>query len=238
MLFFRNTRVRFLDVVLNCIAFSLLPGIACSFVLAQEQNVPVATTSADDAKASRFVSDLLSKMTLEEKLGQMSQISYKDQHSVTHEEPILKGQTGSFLFLTDPVEINRLQHIAVEQTRLHIPLIFGYDVIHGFRTIYPIPLALAASWDPDEAQHVQSMAAREASSVGIRWTFAPMVDIARDPRWGRIMEGAGEDPYLGSRMAEAQVRGFQGDAGWRRISDDCVYGSERRSRDGQQVSFA
>ena len=99
-------------------------------------------------------------MTLEEKLGQMSQISYKDQHSVSHEEPVLKGQAGSFLFLTDPVEINRLQHIAVEQTRLHIPLIFGYDVIHGFRTIYPIPLALAASWDPAVAQHAQSMAAK------------------------------------------------------------------------------
>jgi beta-glucosidase len=211
MRFSRKTRIRFLDVVLNCIAFSLLPGVTCSFVLAQDQKVPLATAPADDAKASRFVSDLLSKMTLEEKLGQMSQISYKDAHSVSHEERILKGQTGSFLFLTDPVEINRLQHIAMEQTRLHIPLIFGYDVIHGFRTIYPVPLALAASWDPAVAQHAQSMAAREASAVGIRWTFAPMVDIARDPRWGRIMEGAGEDPYLGSRMAEAQVRGFQGD---------------------------
>ncbi len=211
MRFSRKTRLRFLDVVLNFVAFSLLPGVPCSLLLAQEQNVPRATAPADDAKASRFVSDLLSKMTLEEKLGQMSQISYKDAHSVSHEERILKGQTGSFLFLTDPVEINRLQHIAVEQTRLHIPLIFGYDVIHGFRTIYPVPLALAASWDPAVAQNAQSMAAREASSVGIRWTFAPMVDIARDPRWGRIMEGAGEDPYLGSRMAEAQVRGFQGD---------------------------
>src|SRR5258708_12713265 len=134
-------------------------------------------------------------MTLEEKLGQMSQISYKEPHAVSHEERILKGQTGSFLFLTDPAEINRLQHIAVEQTRLHIPLIFGYDVIHGFRTIYPIPLALAASWDPAEAQRVQSMAAREASAVGIRWTFPPMVAIARDPRSGRILEAAREHPY-------------------------------------------
>jgi len=211
MPFSRNTRVRFLDVVLNWVVFSLLLGIVCSFVLAQEQNPPLATAPADDTKATRFVSDLLSKMTIEEKLGQMSQIAYKEPHSVPHDERVLKEQTGSFLFLTDPVEINRLQHIAVEQTRLHIPLIFGYDVIHGFRTIYPIPLALAASWDPGVALHAQSMAAREASAVGIRWTFAPMVDIARDPRWGRIMEGAGEDPYLGSRMAEAQVRGFQGD---------------------------
>ena len=124
----------------------------------------------------------------------------------------LKGEVGSFLFITDPKEINRLQHLAVEKGRLHIPLIFGFDVIHGFRTIYPVPLALAASWDPAEVETVQRMAAREASSVGINWTFAPMVDVARDPRWGRIMEGAGEDPFLGSQMAAAQVRGFQGDA--------------------------
>jgi beta-glucosidase len=211
MLLSRNTRVSVLDVLVNSIAYSFVLGIACSFALAQEHNVPLAMAPADDTKASRFVSDLLSKMTLEEKLGQMSQIAYKEPHAVSHDERVRKEQTGSFLFLTDPVEINRLQHIAVEQTRLHIPLIFGYDVIHGFRTIYPIPLALASSWDPAEAEHAQSMAAREASSVGIRWTFAPMVDIARDPRWGRIMEGAGEDPYLGARMAEAQVRGFQGD---------------------------
>jgi len=178
MSLFRHARVRLVGVVLNCIAFSLPQVVTCGVVAAQEQNVPLATAPAEDAKASRFVSDLLTKMTLEEKLGQMSQISYKDQHSVSHEEPILNGQTGSFLFLTDPVEINRLQHVAVEQTRLHIPLIFGYDVIHGFRTIYPIPLALAASWDPAEAQRVQSMAAREACAVGILGTFAPMVDIA------------------------------------------------------------
>jgi beta-glucosidase len=150
-------------------------------------------------------------MTLEEKVGQMEQIGYREPGPVTHEERIRKEQVGSFLFVTDPVEINRLQHIAVDQTRLHIPLIFGYDVIHGFRTIYPVPLALAASWDPAQAEEAQRMAAKEASAVGIRWTFAPMVDIARDPRWGRIMEGAGEDPYLGSQMAAAQVRGFQGD---------------------------
>ncbi len=127
------------------------------------------------------------------------------------DERILKGEVGSLLFVRDPAEINRLQHLAMEKSRLHIPLLFGFDVIHGYRTIYPVPLALAASWDPATAERAQRMAAREASAVGIRWTFAPMVDIARDPRWGRIMEGAGEDPYLGSRMAEAQVRGFQGD---------------------------
>jgi beta-glucosidase len=185
---------------------ALIPGLL-STVLAAQGPPP---QSRDDATMHRFVDKLLTTMTLDEKIGQMSQIAYQEPHSVSHEERIRNEQVGSFLFVTDPVEIDRLQHIAMNETRLHIPLLFGYDVIHGFRTIYPIPLALASSWDPALVEQVQSMAAREASSVGIRWTFAPMVDIARDARWGRIMEGAGEDPYLGSRMAEAQVRGFQG----------------------------
>ncbi len=164
----------------------------------------------DDTAMHRFVDDLLGRMTLDEKIGQMSQVAYREPHTVSHEERIRKEQAGSFLFVTDPAEINRLQHIAVDETRLHIPLLFGFDVVHGFRTIYPVPLAIASSWDPSLAERAQYMAAREASSVGVRWTFAPMVDIARDARWGRIMEGSGEDPFLGSRMAEAQIRGFQG----------------------------
>src|SRR5271170_7086064 len=188
------------------VSFVLL-GFPCPAQLSAQ--TPSALTS--DAEANRFVDDLLAKMTLEEKVGQMSQIALNTPDKALRDERILKGEVGSFLFITDPKEINRLQHLAVEKSRLHIPLIFGYDVIHGFRTIYPVPIALAASWDPARVEKVQSMAAREASSVGVNWTFAPMVDIARDPRWGRIMEGAGEDPYLGSRMAEAQVRGFQGE---------------------------
>ncbi|MEG9437626.1 beta-glucosidase BglX [Edaphobacter sp. HDX4] len=162
------------------------------------------------SEGDRFVDTLLAKMTLEEKIGQMSQIALNSPEGPKRDERILKGEVGSFLFVRDPKEIDRLQHLAVEKSRLHIPLLFGFDVVHGYRTVYPVPLALAASWDPATAERAQRMAAREASSVGIRWTFAPMVDIARDPRWGRIMEGAGEDPFLGSRMAEAQVRGFQG----------------------------
>ncbi len=149
-------------------------------------------------------------MTLEEKVGQMSQVPLNSTPDRPVDEMIRKGQVGSFLFITDAAEINRLQHVAVEQGRLHIPLLFGFDVIHGFRTIYPVPLAMAASWDPSVAERAQTMAAKEARATGVQWTFAPMVDIARDARWGRIMEGAGEDPFLGSRMAEAQVRGFQG----------------------------
>jgi len=211
MLFSRSTRVFFQNAASTGITLSLVLGFAPTISPAQQQNTSAALVAADDSEAARFVHELMGRMTLEEKLGQMTQIAFQEEDSASRDEHTRKEEVGSFLFVTDPVEINRLQHIAVDQTRLHIPLIFGFDVIHGFSTIYPIPLALAASWDPAEAENAQRMAAREASAVGIRWTFAPMVDIARDPRWGRIMEGAGEDPYLGSRMAKAQVRGFQGD---------------------------
>jgi len=152
-------------------------------------------------------------MTLDEKIGQMTQIPGAPilDIQVKPEDLIRKGQDGSLLWLTDPVEMNRLQHIAVEQTRLHIPILFGLDVIHGYRTIFPAPLAMAASWNPKMAEAAQAVAAKEARADGFAWTFAPMVDIARDPRWGRIVEGAGEDPFLGAAMARAQVRGFQGD---------------------------
>lgn len=126
------------------------------------------------------------------------------------ESALREGVAGSLLFVTDPAEINRLQRLAVDGNRLGIPVLFGFDVIHGLRTILPVPIAMAASWDPQTVERGQSVAAREARAVGIHWTFAPMVDIARDPRWGRIIEGAGEDPYLGAAVAVAQVCGFQG----------------------------
>jgi len=167
-------------------------------------------TPASDEEARAFADKLIAKMTLAEKLGQMTQVPLNYPTKPAADVMARNGDVGSFLFITDAAEINRLQHAAVEQSRLHIPLLFGFDVIHGFRTIYPVPIAMAASWDPAVAEKAQSMAAREARATGIQWTFAPMVDIARDPRWGRMMEGAGEDPFLGSRMAEAQVKGFQG----------------------------
>lgn len=159
------------------------------------------------------VDKLLSQMTLDEKIGQMTQIPGAPvlDVQVNPEELIRKGQDGSVLWLTDTAEMNRLQHLAVEQTRMHIPILFGLDVIHGYRTIFPAPLAMAASWDPNMAEAAQAVAAKEARADGFAWTFAPMVDIARDPRWGRIIEGAGEDPFLGAAMARAQVKGFQGD---------------------------
>lgn len=156
-----------------------------------------------DARAE----EILKKMTLEEKLGQLSQLFWDKS---LKDDRVKNGTLGSYLFLTDAKEINRLQHISVEQTRLHIPLLIGFDVIHGFRTTFPVPLATAASWDLDLNEQVQAAAADEAWSTGINWAFSPMVDIARDARWGRIVEGAGEDPFLGSSMAAARVRGFQG----------------------------
>lgn len=173
-------------------------------------SLPIFAQAPSRVEEDRFVHDLLSRMTLEEKIGQMSQVALNTKQSTTPEEQVRAGQVGSFLFVQDPARIHHLQEVAVNESRLHIPILFGFDVIHGFRTVYPIPLAMAATWDPAAVEHAQRMAAREARAAGIQWTFAPMVDIARDARWGRMLEGAGEDPYLGARMAEAQVRGFQG----------------------------
>ncbi len=166
----------------------------------------------DEIKAR--VADLMAKMTVEEKAGQITQyfnFPGLPEEAKRVEGEIAAGRAGSVLFVSDPVEIDRLQHIAVEKTRLGIPLLFGFDVIHGLRTIFPVPIAVAASWDPAVAEKGQAVAAAEARAIGLHWSFAPMVDIAPDPRWGRMIEGAGEDPYLGSVMAAAQVRGFQGD---------------------------
>lgn len=149
---------------------------------------------------------LLQQMTLEEKIGQLHQVSGLVPG---YEQLIREGKIGSFLNLTGVEIYNQLQKLAVNESRLGIPLIFGLDVIHGYRTILPIPLAEASSWDPELVTRTAAMAAKEAAVSGIQWTFAPMVDIARDPRWGRIAEGSGEDPYLGSVLAEARVRGFQ-----------------------------
>ena len=162
------------------------------------------------------VTELLQKMTLEEKIGQLVQYSAGQATGPTSgrtedKDMIRKGQVGSLFNVTGSRETNALQHIAVENSRLHIPLIFGLDVIHGFRTTFPIPLGLAATWEPELVEKAARVAAQESSAAGVRWAFSPMVDIARDSRWGRISEGAGEDPYLGAAMARAFVRGYQGE---------------------------
>lgn len=192
---------------------ALLLSLLFPFASASAQAVASAGQRSP-AQAERLANDLLGRMTLEEKIGQMEQTAGQPMYTppAQAEELARSGGTGSFLFFTDPVRINELQRIAVTQSRLHIPLLFGYDVIHGFRTIAPVPLAMASSWDPALVERTQAMAAKEARAAGIDWAFAPMVDIARDARWGRIMEGAGEDPFLGQAMAAAQVRGFQGDS--------------------------
>ena len=172
------------------------------------------------------VDELISQLTPAEKAGQLTQYFYfrlpagsaaepalgldADRQPRMVEQALRRGRVGSLLFVTDPTEINRLQRLALDGNRHGIPLLFGFDVIHGLRTIFPVPIAMAASWDLETIERGQAVAAREARAVGIHWAFAPMVDIARDPRWGRIVEGAGEDPFLGAAVAVAQVRGFQG----------------------------
>jgi beta-glucosidase len=159
------------------------------------------------------VNALLARMTLEEKLGQLQQLDGEGNGNFRpeHLELARKGLLGSTLNVRGAARANQLQRAAVEESRLKIPLLLGFDTIHGYRTIFPIPLGEASSWDPALAEQSASIAAKEAYATGLRWTFAPMVDIARDPRWGRITEGAGEDPYLGAAFARARVRGFQGD---------------------------
>ena len=160
-----------------------------------------------DTEIENRVNTLLQQMTPEEKAGQLTQLPDASERTL---EMIRQGKVGSLLGVLGANEANEAQRAAVEHSRLKIPLILGYDVIHGFRTVFPVPLASAASFDPQLVEQSERVAAKEATASGLKWTFAPMVDIARDPRWGRIVEGAGEDPYLGSMIAAARVRGFQG----------------------------
>ena len=182
--------------------------------------LPLAAVAQRQPVAAR-VDSVLSLMTLEELVGQTNQ--YNGFWNATGPMPegndwveqrvkaLKQGGVGSVLNVAGVDQVRALQKVAFEETRLGIPLIFGLDVIHGYQTLSPIPLAEAASWDLAAIERSARAAAREATADGINWTFAPMVDISREPRWGRVMEGAGEDPYLGARIAEARVRGFQGD---------------------------
>ncbi|MEO9513854.1 MAG: beta-glucosidase BglX [Flavobacteriaceae bacterium] len=178
-----------------------------------------AKIMAQEKTIAQKIDTLLEAMTLEEKVGQMNQ--YNGFWDVTGPAPkggnaeikyqhLKKGLVGSMLNVVGTKEVRKLQQLVVEETRLGIPLLFGYDVIHGYKTISPIPLAEAASWDLEAIERSAQIAADEASAVGINWTFAPMVDISRDARWGRVMEGGGEDAYLGAKIAKARIAGFQG----------------------------
>src|SRR5213594_709595 len=215
-----------------CLAVTLTLGGAPSVLPAQS---PVA---------ERNIDSLLARMTLEEKLGQLNQLSVDNQPSTEQLALVRKGLVGSLFNLTGAAATRDAQRIAVTESRLRIPLIFGHDVIHGYRTIFPIPLGEAASWDPEAVEAAARVAGREAAAAGLHWTFAPMVDIARDPRWGRIAEGAGEDPYLGSAMAAAQVRGFQGrdlraaDAVLATVKHFAAYGDAEGGRDYNTVDVS
>lgn len=210
------------------------------------------------------VEDLLGRLTNAEKAGQLTQFFYMgvamnipadfdlaavpEEQRAFLEQPLMvqaairAGTAGSVLFVKDPALVNTLQRIAVEETRHGIPLLVGYDVIHGMRTIFPVPIALAASWDPEVARRTQEVAAREARAIGINWSFAPVLDIARDPRWGRIVEGAGEDPMLASAFAAAHVRGLQGDLGHENVlaavKHFVGYGAGRAGRDYDDVEVS
>jgi beta-glucosidase len=200
--------------LLGSFVVALVVLAACS---SKMSNASVAYSKTNPLEAR--VDSVLNLMTLEEKVGQLNQYNGfweitgptpKDGQAAKKYEDLKKGLVGSMLNVRGVKDVRALQKIAVEETRLGIPIIFGFDVIHGYKTISPIPLAESASWDMEAIKQSAAMAAEEAAAVGINWTFAPMVDVARDARWGRVMEGAGEDPFLGSKIAVARVQGFQG----------------------------
>src|SRR5258706_6379196 len=180
--------------------------VVCIFLI-----TPASLSHSQQPKnVEKEINALLAKMTLAEKLGQLQQLDGEGNGNFRpeHLELTRKGLLGSALNVRGAQKTNQLQRVAMEESRLKIPLLFGFDVIHGYRTIFPIPLGEAASWDPATVERAAAVAAAEAGAAGVRWTFAPMLDIARDPRWGRIDEGAGENPYLGSGMESGGVRGF------------------------------
>jgi beta-glucosidase len=179
---------------------------------ASSANAQTVTDSISDQGIENKISELLGHMTLAEKLGQLQQVEGTWDGNIRPEQIHLahEGLLGSAIFVHGARNTTELQRVAMSESKLKIPILFAFDVIHGYRTIFPVPLGEAASWDTANVEHADSIAASEASAAGVRWTFAPMVDIARDPRWGRIVEGSGEDSFLGSAMAAAAVRGFQG----------------------------
>ena len=186
-------------------------GLLAGSCSRRENNI---TFTPEESSIERRVDAMLRRMSLEEKIGQLNQYDWSIVKTLNSgsfvEKEIKKGRVGSLLNIHGAKKTRDIQKIAVEKSRLGIPVLFATDVIHGYKTIFPIPLGEAASWDLEAIEKSARTAAVEASAAGLHWTFAPMVDISRDPRWGRVMEGAGEDPYLGSRIAAARVRGFQG----------------------------
>ena len=194
----------------SCFAFLILASFVSTLSIAQVNN-----KNQPDGVMNQYITSLMAKMTLEEKIGQLNlpSIGFDVTGPVLSEgveEKIRRGLVGGVFNTYTPVAVRKLQQLAVNETRLKIPLLFGYDVIHGHRTIFPVALGLSSSWDLELIERTARAAALEATADGLNWVFSPMVDIARDPRWGRVSEGAGEDPWLGSEIAKAMVRGYQG----------------------------
>src|SRR6202000_601877 len=224
-----------------------LIGLSCSAIQVSAQTKPAMTENnphlagSDNASMHTFVSALMGKMTLDEKIGQLNlpgagDITTGQAGNSNIAKKIAEGKVGGLFNIKSVVKIKEVQRIAMEKSRLKIPLIFGMDVIHGYETVFPIPLGLSCSWDMGEVERSARIAATEASADGICWTFSPMVDIARDPRWGRISEGNGEDPYLGSQIARAMVKGYQRDLSGNTDIMSCVkhyalYGAAEGGRD-------
>ena len=195
----------------------------------------------------QFIDNLMSKMTVEEKIGQLNLLPAGDiTTGIKKDSPILdliaKGKLSSVLNLKGIDNIRILQETAVKKSRLGIPLIIGMDVVHGYETVFPIPLAQSCSWDLEAIEQGARIAAKEASADGINWTYSPMVDIALDARWGRIAEGSGEDPFLGSRIAEVMVRGYQGNYGPENlmacVKHYALYGGAEAGRDYNTVDMS
>ena len=206
-----------------------------------------ASAFAQKKPMREFVDELMSKMTLEEKIGQLNLLPGNDiTTGAVMNSPLAKlteeGKLGAILNVKGQDKIKELQRIAVKKSRLGIPLLVGQDVIHGYQTVFPIPLAQACSWDIKAIENGARIAAKEATAQGINWVYSPMVDIAIDPRWGRVAEGAGEDPFLGCRIGEAMVRGFQGNYGKENVMA-CVkhfalYGAAEAGRDYKKVEMS
>ena len=222
---------------------------AASLLVSGAASAAIPANDAEKARMDAFITELMGKMTLDEKLGQLNLPPSDD--IVTGQAidsnigaAVAAGKVGGTFNIKGAAKIRELQRIAVEESRLGIPLLLGMDVIHGYETVFPIPLALSCSWDMDAIERSARVAAVEASAAGVNWTFSPMVDISRDPRWGRMAEGAGEDPYLGSQIARAMVRGYQGDN--LRNNDEimaCVkhfalYGASEAGRDYNTVDMS
>ena len=210
-------------------------------------SMPAQTT--DNAKMKQYINQLMSRMTLREKIGQLNlpvtgDIVTGEAKSSDLAGKISRGEVGGLFNLKGVDKIREVQKLAVEKSRLHIPLLFGMDVIHGYETVFPIPLAISCSWDMAAVERSARVAAQEASADGICWTFSPMVDISRDPRWGRMSEGNGEDPYLGAAIARAMVRGYQGDDLTRNntvmacVKHFALYGAAEAGRDYNTVDMS